>query len=76
VRLDEAKQPEMRVLVAPEGKVQLNEAAVTILRLCNGSRTREDIVAEVTQRPHGSALAADVSEFLDAARARGWTVEA
>jgi pyrroloquinoline quinone biosynthesis protein D len=76
VRLEEAHQPETLVLVAPKGKVQLNEAAATVLRLCDGSRTREDIIAAITQRPHGTALAADVREFLDVARSRGWTIEA
>lgn len=75
VRLGEAKQPETLVLVSPQGKVQLNEVAVTVLRLCDGSRTRDDIVAEVAHRALGSAIAADISEFLDVARSRGWTVE-
>jgi pyrroloquinoline quinone biosynthesis protein D len=76
VRLDKGEQPEALVLVSPNGSVQLNEAAVNILRLCDGSHTRDDIVAEVTYRPRGSTLAADIGEFLDVARSRGWIVEA
>lgn len=78
VRLDKGgeERPEALVLVSPDGKVQLNEAAVAILRLCDGSRTRDDIVAEVTHQPRGSTLAADIAEFLDVARSRGWIIEA
>ncbi|MGH8284865.1 MAG: pyrroloquinoline quinone biosynthesis peptide chaperone PqqD [Steroidobacteraceae bacterium] len=77
VRLDKGEErPEALVLVSPDGRVQLNEAAVAILRLCDGSRTRDDIVAEVTHPPRGSTLAADIAEFLDVARSRGWIIEA
>src|SRR5688572_7389008 len=76
VRLDKGEErPEALVLVSPDGRVQLNEAAVIILRLCDGAHTRDDIVAEVTQRARGGSLAADVVEFLDVARSRGWIVE-
>jgi pyrroloquinoline quinone biosynthesis protein D len=68
-------KPEALVLVSPGGKVQLNEVAVAILRLCDGSRTREDIVAEVVLRPRGNTQANDIAEFLDVARARGWIIE-
>ncbi|MFO7306156.1 MAG: pyrroloquinoline quinone biosynthesis peptide chaperone PqqD [Gammaproteobacteria bacterium] len=62
------------VLICADGKVQLNEGAVAILRLCDGSRTREQIVREAARRaPHGT-LAADIEAFLNAARARGWIV--
>jgi pyrroloquinoline quinone biosynthesis protein D len=62
------------MLVCADDKVQLNESAVAILRLCDGSRSREQIVAEVLQRASNRALAADVGAFLDAAQARGWIV--
>src|SRR5688572_3944383 len=76
VRLEQgAEQPEALVLVSADGRVQLNEAAVIILRLCDGAHTRDEIVAEAMQRPHSSSLAADVVEFLDVARSRGWIVE-
>jgi hypothetical protein len=63
------------MLVCADGKVQLNEGAVAILRLCDGSRTREQIVIEAAKHSQGRALVADIGEFLDAARARGWIVE-
>jgi pyrroloquinoline quinone biosynthesis protein D len=77
VRIDRgAEKVEARVLVSPGGRVQLNDVAVQILKLCDGSRTRDDIVAEVVLRPTDSALAVDIAEFLDVARARGWIIEA
>ena len=69
------EKAEALVLVSPGGRVQLNEVAVQVLRLCDGSRTRDDIVAQVVLRPSGSTLAADIGEFLDVARARGWIIE-
>jgi pyrroloquinoline quinone biosynthesis protein D len=76
VRLDKGKeQHSPLVLLGPEGKVHLNKGAAAILRLCDGSRNRETIVAEVVRRTRGTTLASDIREFLDAARARGWIVE-
>lgn len=77
VRLSKIKeQPDAAVLVFSGGKVQLNRSAVAILELCNGSRDREKLVAELQQRSAGSARTTDVAEFLDAAKARGWIIEA
>jgi len=64
------------VLVCAGGKVQLNSAAVAILRLCDGSRDRNGIVAELMRDSHRHALAGEIVEFLDAARARGWIIGA
>lgn len=63
------------MLVCADGKVQLNEGAVAILRLCDGSRTREQIVSQAAKHSPRGALVADIGEFLDAARARGWIIE-
>jgi pyrroloquinoline quinone biosynthesis protein D len=65
----------MLVLACADGKVQLNEGAVAILSLCDGSRNREEIVTQVALRSQGGALAADIRAFLDAACARGWIVD-
>jgi len=62
----------MPVLVCPDGKVQLNRIAATILRLCDGSRTRDEIVAEVARLAEGPTRIVEIVEFLDAAHARGW----
>ena len=63
------------VLLAPEGKVQLNQNAALILSLCDGSRSAEDISRELTRRFGGDTLAADVHEFLATARGHGWIVD-
>lgn len=77
VRLVRAgSKAKLPVLACGDGKVQLNESAVAILTLCDGSRSREEIVAQVTSTSSNGALAADVEAFLDAARARGWIVHA
>jgi len=76
IRLDGGKEQDgVLVLVAPNGKVQLNEMAAAILRLCDGSRDRKDVVAEVVRGSHPRTRAAEILAFLDAARARGWIDE-
>jgi hypothetical protein len=49
--------------------------AAAILRLCDGSRDRADLVAEVVRSSHPRTRAQEIMEFLDAARARGWIDE-
>jgi pyrroloquinoline quinone biosynthesis protein D len=60
------------VLLYPEGMVQLNETSSMILSLCDGKRTRDQLIAELLQRFPGADLADDVNEFLMAAAERGW----
>jgi hypothetical protein len=45
------------------------------LRLCDGSRDRDGVVAEVMRRSNPRTRPAEIIEFLDAARARGWIDE-
>jgi pyrroloquinoline quinone biosynthesis protein D len=61
-------------LVSSKGTVQLNETAATILGMCNGKHTAEEIVAR-TLRTRSDDLADDVRAFLDAAQRRGWVVK-
>lgn len=61
-------------LLSPKGPIQLNESAAMILGLCNGTHTREEIVARIVHQ-HGGGLADDIRAFLDAAQRRGWIVE-
>jgi pyrroloquinoline quinone biosynthesis protein D len=76
MRLDGGQEKdEVLVLMCPGGKVQLNRIAAAILRLCDGSRNREDVVAEVVRRSHQQTRAVEIIEFLDVARARGWIEE-
>lgn len=77
VRLSKDKeQQEASVLVFSGGKVQLNRNAAAILELCNGLRSRDKLVAELLQRSPENTRASDIAEFLDAAKARGWIIEA
>lgn len=62
--------------MSPNGRVQLNNGATAILRLCDGSRTSDQIIAEVMRASPGETLASDIAEFLKVARARGWIVTA
>lgn len=62
-------------LAGPAGVVQLNENAAAILALCDGTLTREQIIARILPRSKDDSFAVDVREFLNAARRRGWIVE-
>jgi len=64
------------VLVCPEGNVQLNRIAAAILRLCDGSRGRAQIVTEILRDTSNQARSSEIEEFLDAAAARHWIDEA
>jgi len=65
---------EASVLLCSSGRVHLNAGAAEILRLCDGSRSRADIIKRV-RRTRSNTRASDIGDFLDAARARGWIVE-
>ncbi len=62
------------ILMSRTGPVRLNESAAAILELCDGTRTREGIVARIV-RSKDDSLEDDVRDFLDAARRRGWILE-
>jgi pyrroloquinoline quinone biosynthesis protein D len=62
-------------LAGPPGVVQLNESAAAILALCDGTLTREQIIARILPRVKDDSFAMDAREFLNAARRRGWIVE-
>jgi hypothetical protein len=63
------------LLVLAAGNVHLNQHAMAILELCDGSRSRDRLVVDAMLRAPGALRAADVVEFLDAAQLRGWIVE-
>jgi hypothetical protein len=71
----DAESSAATLLVSSAGKVRLNEHAVAILELCDGSRTRDRVVMDAILRSSGVMRAADVAEFLDAARSRGWLTD-
>jgi hypothetical protein len=72
--LTSESEPETATLVL-DGKVHLNEHALAILSLCDGSRTRDRVVIDAMLQTVGGMRAADIVEFLEAAHARGWVVE-
>ena len=63
------------LLVLTEGNVHLNQHALAILALCDGSRSRDRVVVDAILRSMGGMRAVDVVEFLDAAQSRGWIIE-
>jgi len=63
------------ILTGAGGSVQLNESAAAILSLCDGRLTRDQIIARMLRRLGDDSFAADLREFLDAARRRRWIVE-
>ncbi len=63
------------VLLYPEGLIQLNDSAAVILSLCDGQRDAEGVIHALIEKfPEADPLviAADVHEFLEVARERGW----
>lgn len=60
------------LLVMPERVVVLSGGAGGIVRLCDGRRTVEDIVDDLSRRFRGARVAADVRAFLDRLRTEGW----
>ena len=60
------------VLLYPEGMVRLNTPAAEILRRCDGSRTVDEIVAELELAFAQDGLRAEVRAFLEQAHERGW----
>lgn len=75
VVLTRESEPETAILVLRDGKVRLNEHALAILSLCDGSRSRDRVVIDAVLQTAGGMRAADIVEFLEAAHARGWVVE-
>jgi pyrroloquinoline quinone biosynthesis protein D len=70
LRRDRVRDAEL--LLMPERAVLLNEEAGRILRLCDGHRTVEEIVAELAEAFPGAPVADDVPEFLARVRGEGW----
>jgi pyrroloquinoline quinone biosynthesis protein D len=60
------------LLVMPERVVVLNPEAGRILRLCDGSRTTDEIVGELAEDFPDVPIADDVGAFLARVRGEGW----
>ncbi|HYH18625.1 MAG TPA: pyrroloquinoline quinone biosynthesis peptide chaperone PqqD [Azospirillum sp.] len=68
-RWEEAQQA--HVLLYPEGVVKLNEAAAEILKTCDGARTVDAVIADLSAR-FDADVRDDVLEFLEVAHAQDW----
>ncbi|MGY0056038.1 pyrroloquinoline quinone biosynthesis peptide chaperone PqqD [Streptomyces sp. LZ34] len=60
------------LLVLPERVVVLRGTAGEILRLCDGTRDIDTIVAELAGRFPGAPVATEVPAFLGRLRREGW----
>jgi pyrroloquinoline quinone biosynthesis protein D len=56
--------------------VRLNETAVQVLELCDGTRSLEEIAAALSLRYSGADVADDVRELLGGMREHGLVVDA
>jgi pyrroloquinoline quinone biosynthesis protein D len=67
---------EEHVLLVPEGVVRLNPTAAEVLELCDGERSLDEIVADLSARYDGFDLCDDVRELVDAMTQRGLVIDA
>jgi pyrroloquinoline quinone biosynthesis protein D len=74
LRYDDVR--EEHLLLVPEGAVRLNESAASVLELCDGERSVEDIATVLGQRYPGAAVGEDVRELLGGMGERGLVVDA
>jgi pyrroloquinoline quinone biosynthesis protein D len=74
LRYDDVR--EEHVLLIPEGAVRLNPTAAEVLELCDGERSLDEIVGELSARYDGADLHDDVVELVDALSQRGLVVDA
>lgn len=71
-RLQWEEAQQKNVILYPEGMVELNESSAEILKLCDGTRNLDKIVAELEQKFETTGLKEDVTEFLEIALENGW----
>ena len=63
-------------LLFPEGALALNPTAVSVLELCDGKRSIEEIAAELSARYGGADVLPDVESLLLSLANRGMVVDA
>ena len=71
VRLQWDAVRERHVLLAPEGVLVLNRTGATILELCDGERTVDEIVGELHGR-YSHVAGDEVRDFLSRLSAKRW----
>jgi pyrroloquinoline quinone biosynthesis protein D len=74
LRYDEVR--EEHLLLIPEGVVRLNPTAAEVLELCDGERSIDAIVSELSARYDGADVRDDVRGLVDAMAQRGLVVDA
>ena len=74
LRYDEVR--EEHVLLVPEGVVRLNPTAAEVLELCDGERSLDAIVGELSARYDGADVRDDVRGLVDAMVQKGLVVDA
>lgn len=75
-RLQWEDAQQKNVILYPEGMVELNESSAEILRLCDGSRKLDQIVAELEEMFSTTGLKNDIQNFLETALKNGWIQQA
>ena len=71
-RLQWEESQQKHVILYPEGMVELNLPAAEILKLCDGTRTVDLIVAELERKYETTGLRDDIVEMLESALENGW----
>ena len=71
IRLQWDPVREQHVLLAPEGVLTLNRTGATILNLCDGERTVDEIVEELRAR-YSHVAGDEVRDFLSRLAAKRW----
>ena len=71
-RLQWEESQQKHVILYPEGMVELNLPAAEILKLCDGTRTVDLIVAELERKFETTGLRDDIVEMLESALENGW----
>lgn len=67
---EEAQQKD--VILYPEGMVELNQSSAEILKMCNGTRTLDQIIVDLEQKFATTGLKDDITSFLEVALNNGW----
>ncbi|MGR9115296.1 MAG: pyrroloquinoline quinone biosynthesis peptide chaperone PqqD [Gammaproteobacteria bacterium] len=71
-RLQWEEAQQKNVILYPEGMVELNQSSAEILKLCDGTRTLNQIISDLEQKFETTGLTADITGFLEVALKNGW----
>jgi pyrroloquinoline quinone biosynthesis protein D len=71
-RLQWEEAQDCHVILYPEGMVKLSPSAGEILKRCDGQRSIEKIIEDLSTAFPGTDLGPDVYKFLEVAYDNGW----